>query len=35
MPNSQLAVFADGSHMTFWEETDRYLEVVDAFLRSV
>ena len=35
MPNSQLAVFADGSHMTFWEEPDRYLEVVDAFLRSV
>jgi len=35
MPNSQLTVFADGSHMTFWEETDRYLEVVDAFLRSV
>ena len=35
MPNSQLAVVADGSHMTFWEETDRYLEVVDRFLRSV
>lgn len=35
MPDSRLAVFDDGSHMTFWEETDRYLQVVDDFLRSV
>jgi hypothetical protein len=28
-------VFDQGSHMTFWEETDRYLHVVDDFLRSV
>jgi proline-specific peptidase len=32
---SQLVVFEDGSHMTFWEETERYLHVVDDFLRSV
>lgn len=32
---SRLAVFEDGSHMTFWEETESYLQVVDAFLRSV
>jgi proline-specific peptidase len=32
---SRLEVFADGSHMTFWEEPQRYLQVVDAFLRSV
>jgi len=35
LPNSQLAAFANGSHMTFWEETDHYVEVVDEFLRSV
>jgi proline iminopeptidase len=32
---SRLVVFEDGSHMTFWEEPERYLEVVDEFLRSV
>ncbi|HEY1367302.1 MAG TPA: hypothetical protein VGF23_09320, partial [Gaiellaceae bacterium] len=32
---SRLVVFADGSHMTFWEETERYLQVMDDFLRSV
>jgi proline iminopeptidase len=32
---SQLVVFEEGSHLTFWEETDRYLQVVDDFLRSV
>jgi proline-specific peptidase len=32
---SRLVVFDDGSHMTFWEETERYLQVVDEFLRSV
>jgi len=32
---SRLAVFENGSHMTFWEETESYLQVVDAFLRSV
>jgi proline-specific peptidase len=35
IPGSQLVVFANGSHMTFWEETERYLQVVDEFLRSV
>jgi pimeloyl-ACP methyl ester carboxylesterase len=28
-------VFEDGSHMTFWEEPERYLQVVDEFLRSI
>jgi proline-specific peptidase len=32
---SQLAVFPDCSHMTFYEDRDGYLERVDAFLRSV
>jgi proline iminopeptidase len=35
IPDSRLAVFENGSHMTFWEETERYLDVVDDFLRSV
>jgi proline-specific peptidase len=35
IPGSRLVVFEDGSHMTFWEERERYLDVVDAFLRSV
>jgi proline iminopeptidase len=35
LPDSRLVVFEEGSHMTFWEETERYLEVVDDFLRSV
>jgi proline-specific peptidase len=35
IPGSRLVVFEDGSHMTFWEETERYLQVVDEFLRSV
>jgi proline iminopeptidase len=35
IPNSKLVVFEQGSHMTFWEETDRYLQVVDDFLRSI
>ena len=35
IPGSRLVVFEDGSHMTFWEETERYLQVVDQFLRSV
>jgi proline-specific peptidase len=35
IPGSRLVVFADGSHMTFWEETERYLQVMDDFLRSV
>jgi proline-specific peptidase len=35
LPESRLVVFEDGSHMTFWEETERYLQVVDDFLRSV
>jgi proline-specific peptidase len=34
VPNSRLVDFEDGSHMTFWEETERYLHVVDDFLRS-
>lgn len=35
IPDSRLVVFENGSHMTFWEETDRYLQVVDDFLHSV
>jgi proline iminopeptidase len=35
LPNARLVVFENGSHMTFWEETERYLSVVDEFLRSV
>lgn len=35
LPDSRLVIFEEGSHMTFWEETDRYLQVVDDFLRSV
>ena len=33
IPHSELVVFEEGSHMTFWEEPERYLEVVDGFLR--
>ena len=33
--DSRLKMFEHGSHMTFWEEPDRYLQVVDSFLRSV
>jgi len=32
IPDSRLVVFEDGSHMTFWEETESYLQVVDEFL---
>jgi len=35
IPASRLVVFEDGSHMTFWEETESYLRVMDEFLRSV
>jgi proline iminopeptidase len=35
LPDSRLVVFEDGSHMTFWEEPERYLQVVDEFLRSI
>ena len=31
--HSELVVFEEGSHMTFWEEPERYLDVVDAFLQ--
>jgi proline iminopeptidase len=34
IPGSRLVVFHEGSHMTFWEETERYLDVVDRFLRE-
>ena len=33
IPHSELVVFEEGSHMTFWEEPERYLDVVDDFLR--
>ena len=33
IPHSELVVFEEASHMTFWEEPERYLEVVDDFLR--
>ena len=32
--DSRLVVFEEGSHMTFWEEPERYLAVVDDFLRK-
>jgi proline iminopeptidase len=35
LPHSRLVVFEEGSHMTFWEEPERYLQVVDDFLRSI
>jgi proline iminopeptidase len=35
IPDSRLVVFEEGSHMTFWEETESYLRVVDEFLSSV
>jgi proline iminopeptidase len=34
IPASRLAVFEEGSHMTFWEEPEHYLGVVDEFLRQ-
>src|SRR5438552_9670377 len=34
IPGSRLVVLENGSHMTFWEETERYLQVVDEFLRA-
>jgi len=33
VPHSELVVFENGSHMTFWEEPARYVSVVDDFLR--
>lgn len=33
IPHSELVVFEEGSHMTFWEEPERYLDVVDDFLQ--
>jgi proline iminopeptidase len=33
IPHSELVVFEQGSHMTFWEEPERYLDVVDDFLQ--
>ena len=35
LPDSRLAVFPGCSHWTFWEAPDRYIQAVDAFLRSV
>jgi pimeloyl-ACP methyl ester carboxylesterase len=34
LPNAREAVFAESSHMPVLEESDRYLEVVGAFLRE-
>lgn len=34
IPNAQLVVFERSAHMTFVEETERYLDVVDRFLRG-
>jgi proline iminopeptidase len=34
IPGSRLVVFEEGSHMTFWEEPERYLAVVDEFLQE-
>jgi proline iminopeptidase len=33
IPHSELVVFEEGSHMTFWEEPERYLDIVDDFLQ--
>jgi proline iminopeptidase len=33
IPHSELVVFDEGSHMTFWEEPERYRDVVDDFLQ--
>ena len=35
IPGSQLVVFEESAHWTHWDEADRYLHVVDDFLRSV
>lgn len=34
IPNAELVVFEHSGHMTFVEETEAYLDAVDAFLRS-
>jgi L-proline amide hydrolase len=34
LPNARYAVFEESSHMPALEESDRYLEVVGAFLRE-
>jgi pimeloyl-ACP methyl ester carboxylesterase len=33
IPNAELVVFEESGHMTFVEETEKYLDAVDAFLR--
>jgi proline iminopeptidase len=33
IPDSELVIFEEGSHMTFWEEPERYLGVLDDFLQ--
>ena len=33
IPDSELVIFEEGSHMTFWEEPERYLGVIDDFLQ--
>lgn len=35
MPEAQLVVFEDSGHLAFAEETERYLDVVERFLRGV
>ena len=35
LPNAREVVFEESSHMPALEESDRYLEVVDDFLRDV
>jgi proline-specific peptidase len=35
IPGSRLVVFEESAHWTHWDEADRYLQVVDDFLRSV
>jgi proline-specific peptidase len=35
IPNSELVVFEESSHMQFFEERDRYMDVYRAFLRRV
>ena len=35
IPGSRLVVFEESAHWTHWDEAERYLHVVDDFLRSV
>jgi 3-oxoadipate enol-lactonase len=34
IPDARLATFPDGGHLLFWEQPDRFVEVVSAFLQE-